>query len=100
MATQQALEQRAVFVDQVVALAATVLLERRLDVLEHRGIDDRLVFAVVDLCLMPDLADVDGVGQQCVDRTLVERSSAASGSLFRRPRFVAPTATGQFLDDR
>jgi len=43
------------------------------DAVEHVGIDNAVVLAVEDLVAVPHPADVDGVGQQRVDRGLVHR---------------------------
>ena len=59
-----------------------------------------MLLPVVHLVLVANLADVGDVGEQVVQRFLVEGPSAASGALPRRPAFGSPAPAVEFLHDR
>ena len=61
-AMKQALQQRIVAIDQAIAVATPMLFQLCLHFVEYALIDDRLVLAIVDLVLVPDLAGVNDVG--------------------------------------
>jgi hypothetical protein len=98
-APQQALEQRAELVAHVTAAASVVALEESLRFVPGVLVDAGGVFAGVLLALVPDLARVDGVGQQAVQRGLGEGLAAALDVPFGQPELVRPPAAAQFLHD-
>ena len=47
--------------------------KKGLHLIERLVLDDRLMFAVIELVAVPDLADVDGVGEQVIEIAASER---------------------------
>jgi hypothetical protein len=76
-ATDQALVASRELVPHRGPAGPAVAAEQGLDAGERVGLDDGGVFAVVDLVLVADLADVRDVGQQAVQGRSVERLAAA-----------------------
>jgi len=74
--------------------------QRGLDLLEKLGIDDRLMFALVQFRLVLDLADVQRVGEQGVEGALLEGPASLDVAPPGLPDFVLPAAAGQLLDHR
>ncbi len=52
---------------------------------EYHRIDDRIVFAFVDFVAIRDLAEIDPVGEQIVQRVLGERPAANGLASFGDP---------------
>src|SRR5712675_1962647 len=63
------------------------------------GIDQRRMLSGVELALVRNLTDVDGVRQQMVDVSAREGSAAALGAIRRRAALCSePEAVGLLLD--
>ena len=79
-AVEQAFEQGAVFIIDVIPLAATVRLEQLLDSVECRLINDGFVLSIVYQLLMFDFPGADRIGEErIVDKLGVH--PAESGKL-------------------
>ncbi len=59
---QQALQQRVVAIDQTISVTTSMHFQLCLHSIEYAPIDDRLVLAIVNLVLMPNLTSVNDVG--------------------------------------
>src|SRR5437016_4909613 len=79
--------------------ARAVVLQERLHLSPDGGIDDGRVFAIIDLVLVLDLADIKDVGQQFVQTWLGEALAAAWASFARHPALINPTTPLQFLHE-
>jgi hypothetical protein len=99
-APQQPLQQRTVAVSDLAAAAAPVPLQHRLHPFKHGSLDDRLVLAVEDLVLVPDLPGVQGVREQPVQVALVEGEAANGAPGAGYPRLGPPASAVQLLHDR
>ena len=66
------------------------------NVIRHDG----LVFPVVNLVLVLNLADVGNVREQVPEAVLVEWPAASPRPFARRPFFVSPPAAIEFLHNR
>ena len=65
--------KRAIAVADLAASVSPILTQEGPDTSEDILRDNGVMFAFVDLALVVDLADVDGVGQEAVEVDLVER---------------------------
>ena len=89
-AKEQPLEQ-GIGLLMSVRLAAAVVAKQVLDLIPNSVSDDGLVFAVVDLVLIANLAQVGDVGEELVQRALGERPAATLFPLLRLPALRSPT---------
>lgn len=98
-ASQNAFEDRPMFVDKLIPSATAIRFQLLLDRVEHRSIDDGLMFSFVDHVLVANQTGVQGIGQQRVNRAFVEGFSTTQEATFRLPLFAQPTAFVDILDD-
>ena len=95
-AKEQALEQGIGLVMSV-RLAAAVVAKQVLDLVPDIVSDDGLVFAVVDLVFIADLAEVGDVGEELVQSALGERPAATLVPLLGLPALGSPAQSIRFL---
>src|ERR1035437_676615 len=95
-AAQNPLQYRPVLVADLPAAGLGVESQPVLHRLPDSGIDDALVFSLVDLPAEVDLANVDHVGEQAVETILRELMTAGGGAHARGPRLHPPIAPIKF----
>ena len=97
-AEEQALEQGVGLVMSV-RLAPAVVAKQVLNLVPGIVVDDGLVFAVVDLVFIADLAQIGDVGEELVQSALGKRPTATLISLVRLPAFGPPAKSVRFLQN-
>ena len=98
-ASQNAFEDRPMFVDKLIPSATAIRFELLLDRVEHRSIDDGFMLSLVEHIFVANQAGVQGIGQQSINRAFVEGFSTTQEATFRLPLFAQPTAFVDILDD-
>ena len=84
----------------MVPLAPAVLFQLSLYSLKDRLLDDRFMFPLMEQLFVFDHAGLKGIGQKCVNRTLVKWSPAALNSALRVPSLVFPFSLSNLLYNR
>lgn len=96
-AAHQSLEQRSELVANGHDTGFAVMSELLVDVVPKFLWDDCLMFPLVDLFLVPNLAKVGDVGEQFEQRALVEKPAAAFFAFLGNAKFVPPIASFDFV---
>ena len=98
-AVEQALEQRSILVAYPAAARETVAAERLLDPLPHLGVDDGVVFALVERSLIAHLSGVEDVRQDPVQSVLGEGLASKLTAFLAGPVFGDPSPAVELLDN-
>src|SRR5262249_46943472 len=95
---EQALEQGPKLVAHGGAGRMAVVAQQSVHLLPERGVEYSVVFTVVDVLLVPYLAEVGHVGQQFVQARFGKGFAPALATFARDPALVDPAALGQVVD--